>query len=84
MREGRSSPAIDDGEMFGVLHPISYDNYGAPRHVDASGRDNQWGYCTLTCHFCVPWKGDTGDGAIIMVVSEVDLRAFAVSLGGLV
>ena len=32
-------------------------------------------------HFCAPRKGATGDGAIVMVVSEVDARALAV-VGG--
>ena len=78
MREGRFGHAVDDGEQFGVLHPPMYDNYGAPRHVDASGQDNRWNCHTLMFHFCAPRKGATGDGAIVMVVSEVDARAFAV------
>ena len=81
MREGRFGHAVDDGEPFGVLHPLTYDNYGAPRHVDASGRDNRWNCHTLMFHFCAPRKGATEDGAIVMVVSEVDARALAV-VGG--
>ena len=81
MREGRFGHAVDDGEPFGVLHPLKYGNYGAPRHVDASGRDNRWNCHTLMFHFCAPRKGATEDGAIVMVVSEVDARALAV-VGG--
>ena len=59
-----------------------YDNYGAPGLVDASGRAARSNCHTLRANLMGRRRGATADGAIVMVVWEVDARAVAVGGGG--